>query len=153
MVVAVNGSFKIPIAHFFTTGINAQGKKQLSTFWLADLRLVHWFQTVWRCACSWKASLLLMMWLQLCSCWGPYSYMHPGFCCWPCSCCWHPYCPCHFRWPCCSWHPRYCWSYCCFWRPSWCRLCTVTITVTAFFRWRSLLFTATFLLLFPDWDA
>jgi hypothetical protein len=26
----------------------------------------------------------------------------------------------------------------------------VTVTVTAFFRWRSLMFTATFLLLFPD---
>ncbi len=26
MVVALNGSFKIPIAHFFTTGINAKGR-------------------------------------------------------------------------------------------------------------------------------
>ncbi len=27
MVVALNGSFKIPIAHFFTTGVSAKGKK------------------------------------------------------------------------------------------------------------------------------
>jgi hypothetical protein len=40
MVVAVNGSFKIPIAHFFTTGINAQGKMQLSTFCVANLLLL-----------------------------------------------------------------------------------------------------------------
>jgi hypothetical protein len=26
MVVALNGTFKLPIAHFFTTGIGAQGK-------------------------------------------------------------------------------------------------------------------------------
>jgi hypothetical protein len=27
MVVALNGSFKIPIAHFFTTSVSAKGKK------------------------------------------------------------------------------------------------------------------------------
>lgn len=26
MVVALNGSFKLPIAHFFTSGVNGQGK-------------------------------------------------------------------------------------------------------------------------------
>jgi hypothetical protein len=30
MVVALNGSFKIPIAHFFTTGINAKGRQVIS---------------------------------------------------------------------------------------------------------------------------
>jgi hypothetical protein len=34
MVVALNGSFKLSIAHFFTTGISAQGTKNVQYFYL-----------------------------------------------------------------------------------------------------------------------